>query len=303
MKHSLQILSKIIFGLVAVGVVSLLLASPISAAEGNATLTMSPAKADINLKKGETFKGEFSLTNSGGSKIKVKIYPSAYQATNDNYKLETNSVHSQLHRWITADKEEVELEPNQTVKVHYTVKTPKDIPDGGQYAVIFAEITNQGSVQGSGVNVVSRLGMPVFASTNGTDRLAGEVFGAKIPFLQFGSQSRFSFRAKNTGNTHTKVNSSLEIKDLFGNVKYRETKDGLLVAPEIDNKIVEFVWKQSPLIALMNVTLKASMLNSSINQTKLVLFVSPIFLIILLIIIILGVVYAINHKAKYKFKK
>lgn len=299
MKHPFQTITKFITSLLVFGAMSLVLSAPASAAE----MTISPAKVTPEIKRGQKYQGEFELYNTGKDAFKVKIYPHQYEATNDGYKLEGTSDRSLLHKWIKIDTPELEIEADKSATIKYTIDTPNDIPDGGQYAVIFAETVNDEDMNQSGVKATSRLGMLIYASTDGQNRLEGDLNNVTIPFLNIGSKSNFSFNATNTGNTHYDVQAELKITDLFGNQKYHEVKPNLTVLPSLDKKFV-FEWTQSPVFALMKVNLKASGLDKTIDETKTVLFISPVFFIILAtIVIILGVTYVANKKAKYKYKK
>lgn len=304
MTQPLQTLTRILTGLVLAAILAAGLNLPASATNGKIEMTLSPAKVTPELKKGQTYKGEFSLYNTGEVDFKAKVYASPYEATNDGYKTESNSDRSLLHKWVKFDKTEFKIKAKSSVQVHYLIETPKDIPNGAQYGLIFAETINDTPAQTSGVSTTSRLGMLVYASTDGQNRFQGQLHDVNIPFLNIGSKSNFYFKAKNTGNTHYDVNASITISDLFGKSKFSMIKNDVTILPDLDKK-VEFTWDQSPLFALMKVKLKGSGLEQQkIDETRTVLFVSPVLIIILsVIILILGATYAANKKFKYKYKK
>lgn len=303
MTQPLQKLTRILTGLVLATILVASLNLPVSATNGRTEMTLSPAKVTPELKKGQTYKGEFSLYNTGEVDFKAKVYASPYEATNDGYKLQSTSDRSLLHKWVKFDKTEFEVKAKSSVQVHYTIEAPKDLPNGGQYGLIFAETINNTPTKTSGVAVTSRVGMLVYASTDGQNNFAGELHDVKIPFLNIGSKSEFSFKAKNSGNTHYNVNGEVTVKDLFGNNKFALQKNGITALPGVDKK-VDFVWEQSPLFALMKVNLKGSGLDRKIDETRTVLFISPILIIIIsVIILILGASYVANKKLKYRYKK
>lgn len=303
MKLPLQIITRLFAVFTFAGLVATLVATPTQASDGRTVITMSPAKVTPELKKGQVYNGEFSLYNDGGASLKVKVYASPYEATNDGYKLNTSSDRSLLHKWIKFDQEQVEIPAKKTATIKYSINTPKDIPDGGQYGLIFAETINDQPLEGSGVTTASRLGMLVYASTDGQNRYDGQLHNVKIPFLNIGSKSEFSFNAKNSGNTHYGVRGSITISDIFGNNKVNLSKDDVTILPGVDKK-VDFVWEQSPLFALMKVNLKGSGIDQKIDEARTVLFISPILIIIIsVIILILGATYAANKKLKYRYKK
>lgn len=305
MKQSLQIFTRIFTSLAIIGAIVSSLSLPASAANGQIEMTVSPAKLTPEIKKGQTHKDKFEVYNSGEADFKIKVYASPYQATNDGYKLESTSDRSLLHNWIKFEQSEYEIKAKSSATVEFSIEAPKNIPDGGQYGLIFAETINDTEMKSSGVTAASRIGVLIYASTDGVNQYAGDFNSINIPFLNINSKANFSVKSQNTGNTHYDVNATLTISDLFGNAKETIVKNGFTVLPDV-NKEIEFTWEKAPLIALMNVNLKASApdINKSIDETRLVLFVSPVFLIILtIIIIIIGTAYVANKKLSYRYKK
>lgn len=265
-------------------------------------LTLSPAKTTPSLKKGETYNGEFTVYNSGEADIKVKVSAQPYDSSNNGYKLSLSNDRSLIHNWIKFKQQEITIKARSNAVVPYVINTPKDIPDGGQYGLISVETINNHANQSSGVATVLRLNMLVYASTNGENRYEGAFKDINIPLLHIGSGQDFSFKATNTGNTHYEISSDFTISDVFGNQKFSMQKTDV-VLPSVDKKI-EFKWDRSPIIALVKVQLKANGLNQKIDHTKTVLFISPVFFIILItIIIILGATYVANKKFKYKYQR
>lgn len=302
MKQSLQIIKKIFVTVVVFGVIAISNHTSVFASEQLTEITLSPAKATPSLKKGEVYNGEFTIYNSGETDLKVKVSAKPYESSNNGYKLSSSSDRSLVHNWIKFKKQEIEIKAKSNIIVPYTIDTPVDIPDGGQYGLISVETVNDMPTQSSGVATVLRLNMLVYASTNGENRYEGKIQDINIPFLNIGSDKTFSFKAINTGNTHYDISSDFIISDFFGNQKFSTQKNDI-VLPGIDKKI-EFSWDRLPIIALTKVQLKANGLDQKIDQTKTVLFISPVFFIILItIIVILGATYVANKKLKYKYKK
>lgn len=310
MIQSLQsVLTKTLLTIGLVGCLALGMSQP-AGASGKNEMTLSPARADIDLKAGQPFTDSFRLYNTGETDFKIKFYTEAFQATNDGYTTQTDNHHSQLNKWIKLSISETTINAKESVEVKYTINAPKDLPDGGQYAVIFAEIINEAKADQTGVGTTSRLGMPIYATTNGQNRYDGKFHEIKTPGLVFGSSIKPSFNAKNTGNTHYFVDRSIEIKNMFGNVKLTDTRTGDVVAPEVDRTLF-FEWNNPALFDIATITVKASAFDSehkpifdTIEHTKKVVFISPILLIgIIIIILIIGATYVANKKVSYRFKK
>lgn len=302
MKQPLQTFQKFFTAIILVSALTLFTNVPASASDQLTEITLSPAKTTPSLKKGQSYNGEFMVYNSGEADLKVKVSARPYESSHDGYKMTASNDRSLVHNWIKFKQQEIAIKAKSSVVVPYTIDTPTDIPDGGQYGLISVETINEQPTQSSGVATVLRLNMLVYASTDGQNRYEGKLSDIQIPFLNIGSNNTFSFKATNTGNTHYEINSDFSISDFFGNQKFNMQKDDV-VLPGIDKKI-EFNWDRSPIIALTKVQLKANGLNQKIDQTKTVLFISPVFFIILItIIVILGATYVANKKLKYKYKK
>lgn len=303
MKQPLQTITVILASIALTVISALAINLPASANTKLTELAVSPAKATPELKKGQTYNGEFTVYNSGEVDLKVKVSASLYDSSYGGYKLSSSDNNrSLIHKWIKFDKSEIEVKAKSNTVVKYTINTPKDIPDGGQYGLISVETINNQPVQASGVATVLRLNMLVYASTDGQNHYSGDLTDVKIPFLNIGSNNNFSFKATNTGNTHYELNSEFTISDMFGKQKLSMQKSDLAL-PGLD-KTITFNWDRSPLFALVKVHLKANGLDKKIDETKTVLFVSPVFFIILAtIIVILGATYVANKKLKYTYKK
>lgn len=303
MTQPLQTLTRIFASLALIGLIATSYTSPVSAVSGKTEMTLSPAKVTPQLKKGQVYNGEFSLHNTGEVDFKAKVYTSQYEATNDGYKLNSSSDRSLLHKWIKFEQEQFEIKAGQSAVVKYSIHTPNDLPDGGQYGLIFAETINDKDSQSSEVTTTSRLGMLIFASTDGQNRYEGQLHSPQIPFLNIGPKATFSFKVKNSGNTHFDTNGEISITDMFDNQKFGLIKNSVTSLPNTDKKF-EFEWDRAPLIALMKVKLKGQALDNKIDETRTVLFISPIFFItVIVIIIILGATYVAIKKSQYQYKK
>lgn len=270
---------------------------------GEVQITMSPAKDRIEIAAGKPTTSDFTIINSGQKAFKFKVYASPYSITNTDY----NSVYdqetplNQINRWIKFDKNQYELAPGKEVKINYRVETPADIPDGAQYAVIFAETEPE---QATGQQLASnkRVGLLVYAHGGGETRLGGESLAPKISFWQTGDDLKIDQQVKNTGNTDFKTDVTLKAKSLFGEQKVIDERASLRqvdVLPETTRSI-QPEWKNPPQFGIAKVTVEVKYLDKTDNYDQWVLFMSPLVMVIaaVVIIVIIGSVVYGRRKPK-----
>lgn len=270
-------------------------------AGGKLQITMSPAKDRIEIKAGETTSSKFKILNTGQKPFKFKVYASPYHITNANYEseYETETPMNQISRWIKFDQTEFALEPDQEVEVAYKVETPADIPDGAQYAVIFAETEPEES---EGQQVVSnkRLGMLVYARGDGESKMSGESALSKIGFWQLGQGLKFEPEVKNTGNTDFAATVRFKAKSLFG-------KEEIIAEPnnlqEIDiipdtTRALSFEWEETPTFGLVKLTTEIKYLDKTDIHENWVLFMSPLAVVIALLIVAAIIIRMLYGKKK-----
>ena len=99
-------------------------------AEGaESSLTFGPTSQRISLKPGETYRSSVIVSNPAMSEndLKFQLYVAPYSVANDDYDPVFDKVgtYTQIVDWITLDKTEGTLKPNDNVEIGFSVKVPE----------------------------------------------------------------------------------------------------------------------------------------------------------------------------------
>ncbi|MDR1196705.1 MAG: DUF916 domain-containing protein [Candidatus Nomurabacteria bacterium] len=274
-------------------------------------IQISPVSEKVKLKPDKKVNRQVRVSNIGDEAFDFKVYADGYSAQDVSYDpiFDKESNYSLVADWIKFEKTEYKnLQPKQTVEVSYQIDAPKDLPDGGQYAVIFAETSDDGAVdQSVGMKTTSRVGTLIFADLGGKTRRTGEVAEFNQPFWSE-SPLRSMTVVKNTGNIDFSVKFSSTISTLFGRELASNTSENSIL-PETSRGIAN-VWEDSPFFGIFNIKNTVDFIDGTkLDETKTVL-IGPIWLwitiyviflltlILIMIIIVLKVRKGNNKKSK-----
>lgn len=270
---------------------------PVHAQANDATqLTLSPTSTRLEIAPGKTYDGSFTIFNSGKKPISFKVYAAPYQVEDENYKptFSNSGPRTQISRWVSFEKENYSVQPGKEASVDYTITVPDSIPDGGQYAALFAQ--TKGQTEGS-ITSIKRVGMLLYAHAKGTTQNSGSSTVEPIGFWHSSPTFKVVQKITNDGNTDFDAKVELTVKDLFGNVTYSTDKTST-VLPDTTRR-VPLEWKNVPPLGIFTAVSSATVLGETVKTSQLVLFTTPTALfavITLLILIIAGVVYGIKKR-------
>ena len=259
-------------------------------------LQISPVSNRVTLEAGKTFEYTMTVENIGAKAFSYKVYAAPYSVTSGSYEINfsNETPRTQITRWISfkdkdgswTDGYTAKIKPGKKQTVEYRVVVPDDIPEGGQYATIFAEsIPSSDSTSGSttGIKTVSRVGLVIYARTNGTTNENAEITDHYLTnFLTEGSIDSGA-KITNAGNTDFEATYSLVVKSLFGKTLYEKSivND---VLPDT-SRDVQLTWEDTPLFGIFHVTSGVTALSQTDNKVKIVLVI-PVFMIIITIILL-----------------
>ena len=270
--------------------------------EDGVELTLSPTKARLPLDPGAKHKGVFTILNSGDSVFTFKVYTAPYQVANEQYNptFTAETARTQISRWIQVPTEEFMIKPGQKIEVPYVVSVPVDVASGGQYAAIFAETTDDAETGGS-IVAKKRVGMLVYGNISGDTRESGEVITHSIERWQYTAPLTATWRIKNTGNTDFAVSTKMTIKDVWGKEIFSTPEGENTVLPDTTRSL-DVSWTHAG-VGLYYVTTTTSFLDTSQIEQHWVLVMSPVlaaFIIICVIMVIGGIIYAIRKQRRSK---
>lgn len=248
-------------------------------------ITATPTSARHSLEPGRTYSGTMTLLNTGKKAFDFTMSALPYQVTGNDYNpiFSKETPRTQISRWISfPEGDKFRLEFNQQIKVPYTITVPSDIPDGGQYAVIFAETQPEESqLSGSGVISKQRVGMVVYGQAAGKTRESGTVENVIVDKWQQNAPLTVKWQVKNDGNTDFMSKTSMRVLSLGGKEVYKTEPKELPVLPETTRDITA-TWDDAP-IGIYKVEASATVLGHDTTKTLYVV-VAPLYLVVLAVI-------------------
>ena len=310
---------RIIVCTVICSVVATLCISNVHAEGTESSLTFGPTSQRISLKPGETYRSSVIVSNPAMSEndLKFQLYVAPYSVANDDYDPVFDKVgtYTQIVDWITLDKTEGTLKPNDNVEIGFSVKVPEDVPAGGQYAAIVAQdVTSFDSANNNGVQIsgISAVASVVVADVTGQTREYGEVFENNMPTFVMSAPFVASAGVKNTGNVHTDAKSVLQVWPLFSDEEIytnEESEDNdKLVLPDTTRYFFN-TWEDVPVVGIFRAKQTVTIFGeTSVNEKIIVicplwLLFIVIFLIALLLIWFVTVIIKKVRKSKAKEAK
>jgi hypothetical protein len=266
-------------------------------AEGS--LGIDPAKQEIDIEAGRAVEGSFRIISTWSRPLDVRIYAEPLSVGEDGSPdMEKETMRTQISRWIEFDADTLTIPAGGQEEVSYSVRVPDDIPDGGQYAVIFVEETKP---RGEGINIVSRVGMLLYAHAKGRTRESGKVLSTDLGgFWYMHGPVTTSAEALNSGNVDSEFTASLSVRD---RVSGRAIYHGSSVAPTIllpgERGELTASWDASPMPGLYRITqtIKGPGVERSSSR---VIIVAPLWALIAALVLIAFIVVQVIYLSHLK---
>jgi hypothetical protein len=291
-------------GIVAVGLLGLLVLvlgpnDSGQAADGDASmlnmkLIQTASSTVVDLQPGQKFNGQIRVQNDGDQPFRFKVYAMPFQVLDESYQnfdFETTSTRNQIVRWVSFPQTEYTAAVGQTLDVPYQIDVPASIPDGGQYAVIFAQTLLDEATEKleNSVKSTVRLGQVIYGHPPGETIDKAEIVERRLGGWQQTTPLTTMVRLKNAGNTDFELQYQLTVNDALSNQEvYSSSSESVRILPETTRRI-EMNWSQAPMIGWFRVTQKLSYLNETDETSRLVL-IMPIWPIVGLGLVVVTVV-------------
>ena len=310
-------------------VVSFLINPADKAFAGGASISISPSSKFFQLSPSSTYDEILNVKNNGTEAVDFEVYTAPYSYT---YSEEMQSYvlgfskendHTKIAHWISIKDKDGNFtsrpvftaEPGETVSVTYRITTPSSIPDGGQYAVLFAHTISNST--GGGIRSEASPGMIIYGRSS-----KGLVFSSEISDLNIsqtiekevdaeenGKKTKknatlehinASAKVKNTGNVDFNATGVLRVTGILGIVHYEtpEKESNTFIIPEAELEITD-EWEGTPIFGIYNVTWTVTVGNNT-ETTKMTVFIMTptaiIISIILLTLIIVCIIVIIKKR-------
>lgn len=267
-------------------------------------IQMSPARSDIgDLKPGEAYTGTFKVQNTGRQAFNFKVSVSPYTVIDERYtpNYKDNNQYTDIVGWVKFSTESGRIEPNGEQEISYTVKVPADVPAGGQYAVLAAEIVSEQQEGVTGIAVNGQVGMLLYSNVQGNTRKTGSVLENKIPSFRFNPPITATSIVENTGNTHATAQYILQVYPFFGGEEVytnEEKPEELIILPET-RRFNTISWGNSPHLGLFRVKQTVKFLGKS-SVTEKVVFLCPIWFLFIIILLIFCIIFWIVTRIRQR---
>lgn len=264
-------------------------------------LQISPVRLDLDLEPGTTSTGTFEVQNTGLKAYDFVLGVDPYSVTDENYSIdsETRTAYTDIVDWITFSPNEGHVEPNQNQEITVTVTVPDDVPAGGQYAMIYAEMVRDDELESTGVAVNHRVALLVFSEVEGNTRREGQVLETKIPTILFNPPITATSLVENTGNVHATAYYTLQVFPLFGDEEVYTNEENpatLTILPETQ-RFNSISWDGAPQLGIFRVRETVTILDDTQTIEKIV-FLCPIWFLFLILLIIFFVIFWLVSRAR-----
>ncbi len=243
------------------------------------------------LHPGDVYRSTLNIQNSGDQMLKYKISVTPYSVNDYNYdtQFDQQNDYTLLANWIALGHSTGALEAGESVAIPYTIKVPNDVPAGGQYAAVIAEMVDENT--GQSIVAHSSVAKIIYATIDGDTTRTGSIDNNVINGVYFNAPVTATSVVNNTGNIHEDVISTLEVFGLFDNKSVysnvdKPDKHTVLPKTHRENKVS---WDDAPMVGLFKVKQTVTFMGQSSVNEKVVL-ICPLWLLILIGVFIVGVV-------------
>ena len=177
---------------------------------------VSRAWFQISLNPNEKYASEVTVFNKTNQEKSITLYGVDATTTSDGvFSLKQKNENTDMGEWIHTDLSTVIIPPQEKVTVPFSIIVPANATPGDHTAGIVAQESTQSAVENlNGVNIVSRVGVRVYA----------RISGKEVEQLQFGNLNVdnlmtpdvISLPINNQGNTNQKVESTFAVLGISG---------------------------------------------------------------------------------------
>ncbi len=298
------------------------------------SISISPVSKILQIKASSEYEDSFKVTNGGSESVKFEVYAApysyVYSEENDSYSLGFNreSSYTQITRWVTfkdsdgnwVKNPKFKVEAGKTKEVFYRISTPSSIPEGGQYAVLFAHTLSEDTNEG-GIKTEASPGLVVYGRAVGETKIAAEIRdlsisqwtkkdvteeteGGKIVVTKDLNHISATAKVKNTGNVDFNAVGKLTIDGILGGGSYETPSDRgrISIIPETE-LVVSDEWEETPIFGLYKVTWTVTAGEQTETTTSIIAINIGPFLILIFIVLTILIVSIIIRVKRRKERK
>lgn len=298
------------------------------------SISISPVSKILQLEPSSEYLDILSVTNDGDDVMNFEVYaaPYSYVQSEDTgaytlgFSKENN--YTQITRWISImdqsgnykEKASFTVGPGETIDVNYRVKTPESIPDGGQYAVLFAHSTSS-FIDGNGIKTEASPGMVIYGRSNGETVVSSEINDmtlgqtiTKETVVEENGQSvtknvtfnhiNASAKIRNTGNLDFNARGVLKVEGILGGAHYEtpENEARISIIPETE-LVISDEWEETPSFGLYKATWTITAGDDTQTIEMMIFLIPPFVIVISIILLTIIIVWIIMMVRKRKERR
>lgn len=287
-------------------------------------ISVTPVSKVLQLSSDSTYDDSFTVTNNGDLDMKIETYAApyfyVYSEEEDTYKLgfNTNNNYTQIARWITfksssgnyEERPTFTIKPKEALTIEYRIKTPNNIPPGGQYAVIFAH-TLTSTTSASGIKTEASPGIVVFGrSLEGESVVSSEISNLEISSTRIDGEnnamSKINAKAKvkNNGNIDFNAVGVLKVSNIFGGTEYEtpSNRGRISVIPDSELTVSDY-WDETPGFGLFKVSWTVTVGEETETVEQFVFINLSLFIIIIIILLTILSIWIIIRLRRRKERR
>ena len=270
---------------------------PVEAAGGK--FSLSPMYQNIIITPGETFEGNFEITNPADSVIdfeyELRIEPFSADNRND-ISLTANGDYNQMVDWIRLPKYEGSIKPNATEKITFTIEVPENAAAGGQYAsiVVSSKPTSFTDTSNIDLQAVYESAHLIYAEVAGETVRKGKIESANVPGFLFAGDISGNANITNMGNVHSRADYTLQVFPLFSDEEVYTNEENPAHAWIMPGNTTykEISWDATPSMGIFHVIYNVEFEGVNQKVDKMVI-VCPLWLLFVILVAIFLIIFKI----------
>ena len=292
------------------------------------SIGLTPVSRVFQITSNSVYDDKFAVKNNGDKPIRVEVYAAPYSYVYSEeeglYKLGFNNEnnYTQISRWITfkdtsgnyVEKTIFTIAPHTPIEIDFRVSTPNGIPNGGQYAVIFAH-TLSDATPASGIRTEASPGMVVYGhSIEGESIISAQISNLELsqtaPLKESNTNKTAdnhfyaSAKVKNTGNIDFYAVGKLKVEPIIGGGSYETPSDRgrVSIIPETE-LVVSDEWTETPSFGIYKVTWTVTAGEATETIEKVFFLISPAVIIIFIIFLTIIIIWITIRVRKRKERR
>lgn len=221
---------------------------------------VSPGKAEIEVKPGETVVKEITITNriKDGTTFKLEIEDMEGTADGSQALVLTGKTDSpySINSFISFPQNEVTLALGERAKLPITITVPPSVSPGGYYGSILVSTVRIDDEQKTATPIVARVGSLFFITVPGAVDRAGKALELSTLDQKWWYEKgpiNLAILYENTGSIHLNPYGELEVKNMFGQqVGFLELDPWFVLPKSLRSR--ELSWDREMLLGRYTVT-------------------------------------------------